>query len=343
MSLVVALDSGGTKTAGVVARRDGTVLGVGFGGPANAVFISRRVAAASLAKAVREALAASGLADRLPVPLASFYASAPGVPAELVREALTPLLASTAAARWTVAGDELSALVGALGERYGVVALAGTGSFAVGLDRAGRQAEVGGWGPLLGDEGSGYDIGLRALRAVVRASEGRAPETSLTGLLATAWRLSRPRDLVERVYRRGSARQRIAALARVVAAAAREGDAVAREILRQAGQELGELAGAVVVKLDLRGVGCPVALVGGVAGAGGGLQEAFTGTVRGIDATCRVVPSRFTPLVGALLLALEQAGGTVSGATGGSATPAVLANLEAAANRFPGLKYEVCQ
>ncbi|HHW15216.1 MAG TPA: hypothetical protein GXX28_09835, partial [Firmicutes bacterium] len=112
--------------------------------------------------------------------------------------------------------------------------------------------------------------------------------------------------------------------------AAREGDAVARAILRRAGRELGGLAAHAVRQLDLRGTGCPVALTGGAAAAGPEVRQAFAAAVRAADPACRVVPPRFSPAGGALLLAYESAGL--------SAGPEVLANLEASAGRFPGLK-----
>lgn len=327
-ALLAALDSGGTKTVCLVAGADGTVLGAGSGGPGNTNFVSRAVAASSFARAAKGAIRAAGLDGRRPVPVVAWYAGVPGAPLQLVEEALAPFFRTE---RRTVAGDTLSAFLGALTERYGVVALAGTGSFAAGFDRRGRSVTLGGWGSLLGDEGSGYAIGLQALQAAVRASEGRGPATRLTGLLVEAWELHDfRRDLVELVYRRSQTRRRIAALTPVVAEAAREGDGVARAILRRAGRDLGELAAHAVRQLDLQETGCPVALTGGVAAAGPEVRRAFAAAVRTADPACRVVPPRFSPAVGALLLACESAGLPVGAE--------VLANLEASAERFPGLK-----
>lgn len=325
--LVAAADGGGTKTVFLIAEESGRILGAGRGGPVNALFVPEATAQESLAAAAREALTAAGFGAVRPVLVDALYVTAPGVTRESVVGCLSSLVQ---ASEFTLSSDALSAFMGALVQRFGVVALAGTGSLAVGFTRGGQRLTLGGWGPLLGDEGSAYDIGLKALRAVVRAEEGRSQPTSLSTLIAEKWRLIRTKDLVELVYRWESPRGRVAALAELVASAAEAGDMVARGILEQAGRDLGDLAGYVLIRLGLKGEGCPVALTGGVAKAGSALHDAFASSVLKFDDTCRVVRARFAPAVGTLILALERIGVTV--------TSAVLDNLEAAARELSYLK-----
>jgi N-acetylglucosamine kinase-like BadF-type ATPase len=116
---------------------------------------------------------------------------------------------------------------------------------------------------VLGDEGSGYAIGLAALRAVARASDGRAPSTALTGAVLGRWSLASPQDLVGRVYQSATQRSDIAGLAALVHSVAQEGDAVAQALLRDAGRELALAAQAVARNLELTEA-IPCALAGSV-------------------------------------------------------------------------------
>merc|ERR1711964_171025 len=83
------------------------------------------------------------------------------------------------------------------GTREGVIAISGTGSIVYGRNHGGKAARAGGWGHLLGDEGSGYDIGLQGLRAVVRMADGRQPSTLLIPEILTQISLTSPNQLVK--------------------------------------------------------------------------------------------------------------------------------------------------
>jgi N-acetylglucosamine kinase-like BadF-type ATPase len=99
-----------------------------------------------------------------------------------------------------VVNDALIALVAGAGENPGVVLVAGTGSIAYGRDARGRAARAGGWGYLLGDEGSGFWIGRRALLSVVRHADGRGPFTMLTELVLRHMGITRPAELIHETY-----------------------------------------------------------------------------------------------------------------------------------------------
>src|SRR5690606_10986978 len=128
------------------------------------------------------------------------------------------------------ATDVEIALTGAHGERRGILILAGTGSVAYGVNAAGESAQVGGWGYLLGGEGSGHWIGMKALQAVVRAADGRAAPTALTDAVLRTLDLKTPRDLIQWIYTPESAAPRtraVAQLAPLVLAAADDDAAAA--------------------------------------------------------------------------------------------------------------------
>jgi N-acetylglucosamine kinase-like BadF-type ATPase len=259
--LILGIDGGGSKTIALLADLDGRVLGRGTAGSSNYQGVGAEAAQAALSRAIRAAFAAAevppgpiraaclGLAgvDR-PEDRALFEAwaarAAPGVPTLIVNDAELVLAAGTP-------------------EGWGAALICGTGSIAVGRDRAGQMARAGGWGHLLGDEGSGYAIGSAALRAVTRASDGRAPQTALTAAVLSHWSLATPEDLISHVYQAHVTTPHIAALTPLVEAAAVEGDEVALGILADAGRELALAVKAVVQQLALSNP-VPCALAGGV-------------------------------------------------------------------------------
>jgi N-acetylglucosamine kinase-like BadF-type ATPase len=154
-------------------------------------------------------------------------------------------------ARALVVNDALIALEAGLPGSPGVVIVAGTGSIAYGRDANGRAARAGGWGHVLGDEGSGYWIGRRALQAVMRASDGRGPSTALSALVLERYQIQRATQLVHEVYARGARPVTIAALASIVERAANAGDALAASIVSESADELAAATASVTGQLQM--------------------------------------------------------------------------------------------
>jgi len=337
--LVAAIDGGGTKTLFLLAEADGTVIGIGRGGPLNALFVPPDEAIRSVRQAAVGALHEASM-ECADVPV--LYASAPGASRDIVDAGIAGLVRPT---RLDAAGDELAVLTGALVDEAGVVVLAGTGSFAVG--RRGRRdcdsraagdgsrhgvaarheiVTRGGWGPLLGDEGSAYAIGLAALRAAALAFDNRGEHTSLCELALEHFSVARAWSLATM----NMDREQVASFAVRVSEASAAGDAVAAEILAQAGRDLGRLGVSVLRELAGRnepgepgesGEAGPesepeaecgrrtlAALTGGVSRAAAPLVEAFRDEITSFSTDVQIVPPRYSPAGGALLVALGIAG-----------------------------------
>jgi len=154
-------------------------------------------------------------------------------------------------ARILVVNDALIALQAGIGDAAGIVIVSGTGSMAYGRNEHSEAARAGGWGYVLGDEGSGYWIGRLALRAVVRHADGRGRVTSLSPRLLAHFGVERATELIHRVYHDELNPRSIAAVATHVQRARDEGDAVAASILNRAADELITAATAVMTRLDL--------------------------------------------------------------------------------------------
>lgn len=139
-----------------------------------------------------------------------------------------------------VGSDSLAALKGALPPEAGegVLIIAGTGSNAIGIDQDGEIHRCGGWGHLLGDEGSGYYLSLKALSSVAKEADGRGPETLITPILLKNLQLDEPKQLIRYIYRRPLEKHEIARLAQCVIEASDQKDKVAIRILKEAAEEL---------------------------------------------------------------------------------------------------------
>lgn len=255
----LGLDIGGTKTAAVLAADDGRVLAESAAGPGNPRFVPPGDARLAVVRSVREVLRAAGIKPAEvarvvaggpmgPALLAGILAEElPGVPVEFAGEAALALAAG-----------------GVHGPAGAVVA--GTGSLAAARREDGHLVVVGGWGTVMGDEGSAYAIGRASLRAVARAADGRGPATGLTERLVAYVGGRNARSLVDWVYDPTTSRRDIAALAALTDQVAAGGDAVAIRILRWAGRSL-----ALQVAVALRQAGwergpVPVVAAGRVLG-----------------------------------------------------------------------------
>ncbi len=150
--------------------------------------------------------------------------------------------------------NDAQLLFGAFADEVGIVLIAGTGSIALGQDRQGHTARAGGWGYLIGDEGSGYDLGRRAIRAAAKAADGRGLQTSLLPALLAHWELEHPMQIIDEVYRERD-KGTIAGCAGLVFDAADAWDPVASRLVQSGAAELASAAGAVEQALDF-GNGC---------------------------------------------------------------------------------------
>ncbi|MEM1248151.1 MAG: N-acetylmuramic acid 6-phosphate etherase [Acidobacteriota bacterium] len=261
---VVGIDAGGSKTLAALADGQGRVLRTARGPGANLVVHGEEAAAAALEE-VLGALEAPQI-DALCLGMAGAGRAGDAHVAQTILARLgvrCPL---------RVVPDAFVALVAGAPERQGIVVVSGTGSLAWGADGAGAEARSGGWGHLLGDEGSAYWLGHAAVRRGIRAADGRGPETQLGPRILDRLELDRPQDLVAWFYDQESSRSRVAALAPVVEEASEAGDEGARELLDEAALHLSRAARSVETKLNFSG-SVPLVLAGGAFRACPSLAE----------------------------------------------------------------------
>jgi N-acetylglucosamine kinase-like BadF-type ATPase len=297
----LGIDGGGTKTHAVITTSAYKIIGEGFSGASNPVRVGFDSAVAHVNEAVKQACTQAGITTHdITAGCAAIAGISHPIHYHTMKKALDARLRIE---HLELVTDARAALAGAIEGHQGVVLIAGTGSIAMGMNEARDLERSGGWGPTLGDEGSGYDIARQALKAVVASFDGRAPQTVLTARICQQLGIASAKDLPSVIYNNDAESTQIASLARLVADAAAEGDAVARDILAQAGRDLGELAASVIHKLGLESKTFRVAYVGSVFNAGDCVLGPLRAAVLKVAPRAEVGPPLRPPEIGAVKLA----------------------------------------
>jgi N-acetylglucosamine kinase-like BadF-type ATPase len=301
---VLGIDAGGTKTVCQLADGEGAVLSEARGTGANLQAVGELEVEKVLHHVMDEAL---GDRPIVPAVICLGIAGVDRPDDEAVVRGIMKRIGYKA--RVLVVNDALVALeAGAPGEP-GVVIISGTGSISYGRNARGEAARSGGWGYVLGDEGSGYWIGRAALRAVLREADKRGPRTALTPLLLEHFGVTQAQGLIHEVYHTNLKPTAIGVLARSVSTAFAQGDSAAIGILRAAADELESAALSVARRLQLVGEPFVFILAGGIFRAVGWLEQELARRLplSAPGATVRLLDRE--PASGAVRLALQEAAG----------------------------------
>lgn len=294
MAYFVGIDAGGTKTR--VALGDETrVLARVEGGSIKPLRVSREEARANMATTMAQVAQQSGV--NLWEVAASCVGTA-GVRLPQTDGWMREILSACAGGAIVVCGDEEIALDAAFEGGAGVLAMAGTGSNVVGRTGRGETLNVGGWGPALGDQASGYWIGHQALRAAVRAMDFERP-TPILDRVTAFWKASSTGEVVDMAH----AAPDFSLLAPLVVSCAEEGDPVALEVLERGGRLLGEDAAEAcrrVQALDPDGPMPAVAFTGSILEKVAFVRESMLKTIRRSLPGVEILPEAVDPLMGAL-------------------------------------------
>lgn len=299
----VGLDCGGSKTRGVLADESMRILARASAGPGNPLSAGMQTARKSYARVIRSLLNRSKLGAG-EITAIVLGAAGAGRRAESLRisGAIRKLLPR---ALIDVETDGIIALMGGTLGKPGLIIIAGTGSFVLGVDSRGERCRGGGWGPLLGDEGSGAAVGKEAIQAVLRAEDGREPPTRLRTVVLSHFRSRTIEDLISRVYRKPPLPREYARLWPAVRELASRGDPAAHSILRRGGEDVARTAIAVLKRLHFDGPSIPVILAGGVLSQRSLLRTALVERLGREHPRARVVRAKAPPEIGALFLAKQ--------------------------------------
>jgi N-acetylglucosamine kinase-like BadF-type ATPase len=314
MGYFLGFDGGGTKTESVLLDAKGAVIGEGRGGPANPLRAGYDGAFSALHEAATEAIAAAKIR---PAEVTSVCAGLAGAGRRsVVRRMMVFLAKEFPAALAHVATDYEVALEAAIGSAPGVVLIAGTGSVAYGRNAAGETARAGGYGPWIGDEGSAFEIGRRAVSAVARARDSDSPVTVLSKMIPAALDCPDWDDLLLRIMKNPD--DVFPKLFPVVAAAANSEDSAAKEILFASAIGLGSLAMTVIRRLEMKNLQFPLVKCGGVFGHSRMLDSLLDSVLTSGALRAKISRLEISPAVGAARMAARLTGSPPQAASHGA-------------------------
>jgi N-acetylglucosamine kinase-like BadF-type ATPase len=292
---LMGIDGGATKTLAAVLDLDTHVLHLGHGGPSNQDAVGAAAAVQALLTAADEAIGRAGVSqDDLAAAVLAVAGTDTDAVARNVRAARTE--------DWVVVNDVIGAWATATGAGPGVAAISGTGSNVFGVGPEGNPWRAGGWGHLLGDEGSGYWLGIESIKAALCDRDASGPRTELSEAVPAFFGVASVEELASHVYSKPLTKGEIAAVATETARLAESGDAVARELYERGARELARRIAAVIESTGLQG-SFPVGLIGSAFKAGPIFIEPLARAVRERAPEARVETVEMAPVGGALLLA----------------------------------------
>jgi len=271
---LLAVDGGGTNTQALIADLEGSVLARGLGPSSNLHNVGFERGFQAIATAIEGALAqvrgtmpaaaaAPGTARWRSAGIAAACLGLSGVDSAADEVQVAQWLKEQALApKFAVVNDSELVLAGGTPAGWGIALISGTGSVCLGRTAEGKSARVGGWGPLLGDEGSGYHIASLALRRATQAADERIEAPALLKAILRHWKLTEASGLIRHVHDPATTAADIAALATVVVDLAGRNDPPALEVVAEAARDLAIHIDTIVRILRLTKP--PLALGGGL-------------------------------------------------------------------------------
>lgn len=309
---VMGVDGGATKTLAAVMDIHRGVVRLGHGGPSNPDAVGSQAAGRALLAASAGALQQMGIGiERLDAVVLAMAGTDTTAIEELVQPG-GPLAQaggwpSNEAEPWVVVNDVVGAWAAATAGREGVAIISGTGSNVFGVGPGARPWRSGGWGHVLGDEGSSYWLALSSIKAALHERDGTGVPTALSDAVTRFFGMGSVEDVAALLYAKPLTKGEVAAFAVETARAALAGDSVARELYQRAAADLAEQANTVIRHTCLTG-DFPVGLIGGAFKAGPLLVTPLEEAIHSLAPHARVSTVTMPPVGGCLVLAARIAG-----------------------------------
>lgn len=291
---ILGIDGGGTKTEVAISSETGEIISRAYSGPSNWTTTPKKIAKENIIEGIESAL------KQVPdIKIDLISAGVAGV-SKRELEMREFLLSLNIAKDVIVTTDAHIALAGALLDTEGVIVIAGTGSIGYGR-RNDLEKRTGGWGYLLGDEGSAYDVGRRGIIASLKAYDGREEETILLDMFYEYMGYGDIEALVKIIYER--AKDTISGFAKYVVKAGEMGDKVALSILESAAYELSLLGISTAEGIGYRREDkFNLAYTGGFFKAKDIVTGPFTKFIKDRFPNANVFPAKAEPIIGAIII-----------------------------------------
>jgi len=301
MSFLIGIDGGGTKTHAVLTNLDGEKLFERFAGPSNFLILGTEKVSETILELIDSCKNHANISYKdISAVLLGTTGAGRRSDAELLENAFQSFLnqKSIPTINFHVESDARIALEGAFAGKPGSILIAGTGSIMFGKDQKGNIHRVGGFGRFIGDEGSGYSIGKRALTAIAKSYDGRSEKTILSDLINEKFGIPSSEKLITEVYKNNFD---IASAAPLVLYAADMGDNAAIKIIESETDELILHINAMQEKIKEDHL--DIAFIGGILSSKNFYSDLFTKKIKEQISNCRVKPPDYPPEYGAILMA----------------------------------------
>jgi len=297
MKYYLSVDAGGTKIASVLFNEEYQLCGIGYGGGVNTNFETIDNVRRNIEQTITEVLK-----DTEVKIIEHVYFGGPG-PIDMYEEILKQRVEVKACERLSEGG---MGMFGGLLSLTGIAAIAGTGSDIFCVENGMYQCGVGGWGGLIDDEGSGFYVGRAGMAAAIKSFDGRGPKSLIEEMIIKRYELRQLWDMVPMIYV-PNYRGVLSGLCPIVARAAEMGDAVAIEIMKDAGTRLGEQVVHVKRKHNITD-NRKIVVVGSVWKGTTIMFDAFAGVIHAAYPEAEVCWPEYVPVIGGIVYQIYQDG-----------------------------------
>lgn len=304
MNYIIGIDGGGTKTALKLSDTEGFLITENEGGACNINSMGETVVQNMLKELINSSIIKSGIKlEQVKV----ICIGTAGVDTDKDKLILEKIIRTTGFKnKIVVTNDSEIALYGGVGGKEGVILISGTGSICYGRNIQGESKRAGGWGHLIGDEGSGYYIGINAINRITKAYDGLEEKSVMTDLILEYLKLENAEGLLEFVYKSGAGKSEIAALAKIVDEAYKQGDSFAEEILLKSAFELFLCSKAVIDYLKLNNKEITLAVNGSVITKNKCIYSEYNRLMKKNYPLIRVAEMKKDAAWGAVILAMQE-------------------------------------
>lgn len=302
MEYVIGIDGGGTKTLLKIADMKGKILLTAEGGASNINSVEKSKVEETINILLNDSVKKI---KEVPENCSVICIGSAGVDRPQDKKIMEDIVKKAGFNGFCIAtNDAETALYGAVGAEEGLMVISGTGAICYGKNRDGKITRCDGWGHIIGDEGSGFYIGRKALEYVMKSYDGRIKETKLTKAVLSELKLQDPEELINYVYRSGIGKKEIASISRIVGEVQEMDDWAAEEILEDAAEKLFNSASTVMVKLGLQCKNVSIAVNGSVITKNKKFYNEFCKLVRNFNNKADIIPMKNDAASGAILMAL---------------------------------------
>ncbi|MCR2044507.1 N-acetylglucosamine kinase [Anaerosalibacter massiliensis] len=299
---IIGIDGGGTKTIGYLSDYNGNILAAAKSDTSNYLSAGIEKAKESLDNVIKSLCSYDNI-TKDDIGLISLGLAGAGRKRD--REVIETILKDLGInCKKIINNDAYIALVGAHGKSQGVITISGTGSITLGLNKKREMFRTGGWGHILGDEGSGYYFGKEGLVAVMKSYDGREKGTLITNKVLNYLNFTTVDEIVQYVYSNINNKTKISGLSRLVIEAAEENDEVARKIINKG---VHELVSMIITVVDKMGEPENIALTGGIFDNSNLIKDKVN-IILEEKFQLNVVDRKYSSVIGALIIGWENEG-----------------------------------